>query len=325
MTGPQAQTLFTPEVKKVVLFQLNGTLLDTEATLRACLLEAVAEWTGRWASDPDRSERLWLRYKAAWAASELGTTRNVHARKSRENRLPPGSDAEQRIALCLREALMAERIPLPNMDAAVRHMVGRYRQLQQERALPQAGMPAAVQRLAAAGYKLAVVSSDSRERTAQRIRLLGLEPWFPPARRYCADATGARKPARRFYEAVLRDLRAKPREAVVIGASWRRDVAGATAAGIDAVWANFRRAEVPAKPAMRVLVPPGGPAEPFGASSAAQKGLPERTQSTHAKPAGRGHKPVPLPFTSESIRTRGKARGGYITVNNAADLSALFG
>ncbi|MFD2613351.1 HAD family hydrolase [Paenibacillus gansuensis] len=223
---------FVLEDKKVLLFDLNGTLQDEEATGRACLKEVFSEWTGRWLDEQgSQLDLLWSGFQ------------NARAKHVREE---PG----QRLQLALLGAVQAAQLPLPNMDGIVKHMAARYRKLRAETALPHDGMPEVLARLAGR-YTLACVSNGTRARTAQRLQLLQLETLFPPERRFDAETLRARKPLRRFFAQALRSLRVEPHEAVVIGDSWRRDAAGAAACGIDAVWLNVRRAKKPSQPLTR--------------------------------------------------------------------------
>ena len=53
---------------------------------------------------------------------------------------------------------------------------------------------------------------------------------------YCSNRIGAKKPVPDFYSAILADLRAEPREVMMIGDSLENDVRAALRAGLCALW-----------------------------------------------------------------------------------------
>jgi putative hydrolase of the HAD superfamily len=59
------------------------------------------------------------------------------------------------------------------------------------------------------------------------------------------EQANATKPAPAIFEAALAQAGCGPQEAVMVGDSWHADVAGASAAGIRAIWLNRRGAPCP--------------------------------------------------------------------------------
>ncbi len=60
---------------------------------------------------------------------------------------------------------------------------------------------------------------------------------------FCFKNCGLRKPTLEFYEHVLKELGARPQEAVMVGDSYEKDVLAANRAGLRAVWFNPRTGE----------------------------------------------------------------------------------
>jgi putative hydrolase of the HAD superfamily len=107
---------------------------------------------------------------------------------------------------------------------------------------PYAEVPGALERWRAAGLRLVVASNwdislhDVLERTALRRLLDGVAT--------SAEA-GASKPAPQVFEAALALAGVGPGDALHVGDSLDADVAGAQAAGIEAVWLNRSGEAVP--------------------------------------------------------------------------------
>lgn len=94
------------------------------------------------------------------------------------------------------------------------------------------------------GRTIALATGAARSSEADIWRALArgnLDPFFDKV--YCFGNTGCRKPAPQFYEYVLRDLGARPSEALMVGDSWENDVLGANRVGIRAVWLNEKNGE----------------------------------------------------------------------------------
>jgi HAD superfamily hydrolase (TIGR01509 family) len=60
---------------------------------------------------------------------------------------------------------------------------------------------------------------------------------------YCFSGIGFMKPAREFYTHILNDLHLDPREAIMVGDDFEKDILGANRAGIFAIWINHGSSE----------------------------------------------------------------------------------
>ena len=57
---------------------------------------------------------------------------------------------------------------------------------------------------------------------------------------FCFKRIGVKKPSPAFFDAILSDLRIKPRDAVFVGDSFDTDITGAVRSGLRAVWLSPR-------------------------------------------------------------------------------------
>lgn len=89
-------------------------------------------------------------------------------------------------------------------------------------------------RLAERGVALGLVTNGRTATQASKIARLGLEPWLDVA--LISEREGLRKPDRRIFELALERLGVSPRQAWHVGDHPAADVAGASAAGLTAVW-----------------------------------------------------------------------------------------
>lgn len=85
----------------------------------------------------------------------------------------------------------------------------------------------------------AVDSSDVEIRKA--LSRVGLDVLIEEI--YCFGRVGYRKPSPEFFAFILRDLRLKPDDVIMVGDSLENDVLGANRAGIHAVWLNHGSGE----------------------------------------------------------------------------------
>jgi len=83
-------------------------------------------------------------------------------------------------------------------------------------------------------YALAIVSDAQRLFLEPELREAGLDPFFEHT--VVSGDFGYRKPDRRMFERALDLCGCAPHEALMIGDNLRRDVGGAQAAGIPAIW-----------------------------------------------------------------------------------------
>jgi HAD superfamily hydrolase (TIGR01549 family) len=116
--------------------------------------------------------------------------------------------------------------------------------MQHRRAVP--GAPALLRRLKASGLTVAVVTNNLRSEQEEKLQLMGLDRLVD--RLVCSEQVGVTKPDPRIFFEALRQARARPQGAVMVGDSWESDVAGAAAVGMRAIWFHRDSRPRPAEP-----------------------------------------------------------------------------
>jgi putative hydrolase of the HAD superfamily len=97
--------------------------------------------------------------------------------------------------------------------------------------------PDAVQtlaRLRTSGLKLGLITNGSIRMQSRKLQSLALSPLFDTI--LISDAEGIRKPDHRIFHRALERLNINPDQAVFVGDHPEVDVAGARAAGMQAIW-----------------------------------------------------------------------------------------
>lgn len=88
--------------------------------------------------------------------------------------------------------------------------------------------------LRAQGLKLGLITNGSVRMQSRKLECLALSPMFDTI--LISDAEGIRKPDRRIFHRALERLNTNPPQAVFVGDHPEVDVAGARAAGLQAIW-----------------------------------------------------------------------------------------
>jgi putative hydrolase of the HAD superfamily len=93
--------------------------------------------------------------------------------------------------------------------------------------------------LRASGLKLGLITNGSVRMQSRKLECLALSPMFDTI--LISDAEGISKPDPRIFGRALERLNANPAQAVFVGDHPEVDVAGARAAGMQAIWRRDRR------------------------------------------------------------------------------------
>lgn len=93
-------------------------------------------------------------------------------------------------------------------------------------------------------YEVGIVTNGLYD-PQQKIVKMGLGDIFSQDKIFHAEPLGFRKPDSRIYNIALETFKKKPEETIFIGDSWTHDVLGPMAAGMEAIWVNFRGVEKP--------------------------------------------------------------------------------
>ncbi|WJH34669.1 HAD hydrolase-like protein [Paenibacillus sp. CC-CFT747] len=199
---------FSPELKKVIYFDMSHTLVDLKQSFNQAFKETVREYTGRWEGPGADPERMLDVYWEEWkrrspAGRETAARKGAAVRQARKPVSPPGrrrakgtagwdqSSSGLRLA-CLAAALQGLPVPpggvfLKAVDAKIRENAELHPRL-----MP--GAREALERLAPR-YRLAVISNGSAEKRLSQLQRLGLGRLIPPEHVFTAAASARRKPS----------------------------------------------------------------------------------------------------------------------------------
>lgn len=217
------------EPYELVIFDLDDTLLDTAASMRAGLEALLAHYRADWSL-----ERTVQRHQELIRDIDplvfAGTLNAQQARELRFSRLltewnTPSPDASE--ATCL------------------------YRQAYVTAYAGCEGALQTVQHLRTLGLKVAVLTNYLREVQVESAGRIGLLPLLDAL--YCVDDLPAPKPDPRAFLAVCQHFGVNRGRAVMVGDSLKNDVEGALGAGLHAVWFNRHGEAGPDVPSIRHL------------------------------------------------------------------------
>ncbi|MCI3923958.1 HAD family hydrolase [Paenibacillus sp. TRM 82003] len=201
---------FAPASAKAILFDLSGTLVAWNEAYETALREAASEWVGRWSDSEEGRD---------------GIESLIEAYRE-------GRRAGRRRGAALRSALAV--LPIEADERIVKHVARTARTLQPSRATLVPGGLEALERLHKT-YRLAIVTNLDKERALEVWRTTGLARYVREEDVF-APFGKLRKPDRRWFRAIAARLDVPPRQCVMVGNSYRKDVSGAVKAGCQAIW-----------------------------------------------------------------------------------------
>ncbi len=95
------------------------------------------------------------------------------------------------------------------------------------------------------GYDLYIITNGIANTQARRLERSCLLPFFTKV--FVSETIGFQKPMKEFFTHALNNIQEKDKEKIlVIGDSLSSDIKGAENAGLDYIWYNHRKAEIPA-------------------------------------------------------------------------------
>jgi HAD superfamily hydrolase (TIGR02253 family) len=207
---------------KAIFFDLDDTLLDTHLTYREALAETCSVAARRRAGlHAERLAEVYHEVSAAmWRSFDLGQMKD--------------SAAEVRVRVWT-EALRQLGIEDEAMVADLADHYGAGRQASY-RLFPD--VLSTLDRLHRR-FHLGIITNGMTEIQRNKIQRLGIEPYFDTV--LISQEVGCLKPDPRIFELALARVPCRPEEAVMIGDSPDRDVAGARAVGMHALWVRTGR------------------------------------------------------------------------------------
>ena|GEM_PF-1092622 len=195
---------------EVVCFDLSGTIADWNGAFRSAFEEAVKEWIGRWDQDNNIEESIQNALNKYHSARKEGRS-NKESLKAALSLLPTGAD---------------ERI--------IAHVASSIRALHPEKARFVNGAEEMLRSLSSR-YRLAVITNLDEERAKAVWEALKLHRFMKEEDLFSATR-GLRKPSIRLYRHASEKLGVPASSCVMVGNSYRQDIAGALASGWQAVW-----------------------------------------------------------------------------------------
>jgi len=208
--------------KKAIFFDLNGTLIDSGKTFEGAFISALEDVSGRWTADSEQLCRHALQLYR----------KEQERRKARPAGGGGGHHEAIRLA-CLEKAV--EGLPLGKNPAFIRRLDKTIREKQELHPRLYPGTSEAMSEMAQ-GRQLALISNGCRERLLRRISRSGLGSFFPAGHVFTAAPGRRGKPHPDVFRQAMRALGVRPEEALMVGDSRTKDVAGAFAVGMDACW-----------------------------------------------------------------------------------------
>jgi len=209
-----------------VLFDLDDTLHDDTATFRLAALEVAKELAREHPLDAEslaaaygaEADAFWHKLSNETIGTSLGKVRESMWASALEGFgiVDPG---------------IAERCAAAYNQARRNHL----------RVWPR--VPELLERLRAGGSKLGLVTNGFAETHREKIALLELDESFDEI--FIADEVGMVKPDPRLFRHACERLGATSGRSLMVGDRYDRDIRGAQAAGLAAVWLNIRGESLP--------------------------------------------------------------------------------
>ena len=103
------------------------------------------------------------------------------------------------------------------------------------------------------GYDIYIITNGIAMTQARRLKLSGLLPYIEDV--FVSETIGFQKPRKEYFDYVLGSVKEKNKEKVlVIGDSLSSDIKGAQNAGLDYIWYNHRKEEIPENLSAKAIV-----------------------------------------------------------------------
>jgi putative hydrolase of the HAD superfamily len=234
----------TTERIRTVVFDLDDTLIDEEATAHASLRGAAAAVPGadpyefqeavlsegrrRWRAGPHYelcAELGFASWEGLWSTFEGG-----HPRLDSLRRWAPSYRRDTWRSVLGEFGVGDAEMAAASAEAFVAH------QRRGHPLLPGAG---ATVRALAGRYRLALLTNGPPDIQRHKIDGTGLRDCFEAV--FVSGEVGVAKPDLAVFDMVLEKLDATAASTVMIGDNWERDVLGARAAGWSAIWVSAGR------------------------------------------------------------------------------------
>jgi|SRR5579872_918932 len=208
-----------------LVFDLDDTLCDDTSSYHAAALDVARELARAHAVDPDALKEAYIREADGFwqrlTHEELGKSIGSLRERMWAAALAAVGIAEPSAAMQAAELYNEARRKYLTLFPDVERQLGRWRST----------------------YRLALLTNGFAETHREKIVLLEIEAYFDAI--LIADEVGMVKPDPRVFLHACERLGTAPRETVMVGDRYERDIVGAIEAGLRTVWVNVRAESVP--------------------------------------------------------------------------------
>ena len=198
---------------KGVIFDLDGTLYDYAANDMIAMKNLCAR----------AKERLGIEEEEFLEAYG-------QARKLVKSRLTEGAAQHNRLIFCQTALELLEINPFHHALELYEAYWGCFL----EHMVPYDGVPDMLKQLKAIGIRTAICTDMTAHIQYRKIRQLGLADDIEML--VTSEEIGEEKPSPLMFQRSLKKLGLKPKDAAYIGDSFERDIKGASACGLHAIW-----------------------------------------------------------------------------------------
>lgn len=208
-----------------LVFDLDDTLCDDTSSYHAAALDAARELAREHAIDPAVLKEAYIREADGFwqrlTPEELGKSIGGLRERMWAAALADVGIADRAVARRAAELYNAARKGNLALFPRVDEQLERWR----------------------ASYRLALLTNGFSETHREKIALLEIEPYFDAI--LIADEVGMVKPDPRVFLHACERIGTVPRQTVMVGDRYERDIAGAIEAGLHTIWVNVRGEPLP--------------------------------------------------------------------------------
>jgi len=216
--------------KKVIFFDLNGTLTIKKKSAAEAFGEALQPYMARWESEDkhaliNKASKIYSHAIRQYRRkrSEIDDKKRKAAIKRAIASLPLSGD--ETIISSINQDLISAMNRKARIDHTTISVLKRLRRR----------------------YRLALISNGRERAVRATVRRHSLNQLFPGSSVIVSSSIGRGKgkPHPAIFRHALSRMNVKPEQALMVGDSWRHDIEGATQCGIDAIWINRTNKSMP--------------------------------------------------------------------------------
>jgi putative hydrolase of the HAD superfamily len=237
---------------RAVIFDLDDTLIWDERLSRRTLMETAAEGALRTGADAGRlaasakaaADELWRAHAPVDRCDALGIVAfegmwgQFHGEEDYLRHLREWTP-RYRVEIW-RRALAAQGIEDEGLSAELGALFAQRRRALQD---PLPGALEVLHRLRAAGLRIGLLTNGAASLQREKIEASGLGMFFHAA--VVSGEIGTGKPEPEIFRYLLKSLAVEPADALMVGNSLARDIAGGKRAGLATCWLALEGEEEP--------------------------------------------------------------------------------